>query len=117
MQLTEISYPDGTPIDGYGPGFFRLGGQRHEGALLILPEGISNWGGYEDAEALLAASDTIDVLLLGTGAEITPLPQVFRTALEEADIGLEIMASPTAARSYNMLLAEGRRVAAALLPV
>ena len=117
MRLTEITYTDAVPVDGYGPGFFRLGGKVHQGAVLALPTGVAGWDGLEDTKALLDVADQIDVLLVGTGAEIGPLPADFRNALEAAGIGVETMASPTAARSYNMLLAEGRRVAAALIPV
>jgi uncharacterized protein len=117
MRLTEISYPEGTPVDGYGPGFFRIGGALHHGAALILPSGVTAWGGFSDAATILAAAADIDVLLIGAGAEIAPLPPAFREALEQAGVGVEIMATPTAARSYNMLLAEGRRIAAALVPV
>ncbi len=117
MRLTEITYNDAVPVDGYGPGFFRLKGAVHEGAVLILPTGVSSWGGWDDLSALVAAAGSVDVVLVGTGAEIAPLPAAFRQALEGAGIGVEIMASPTAARSYNMLLAEGRRVGVALLPV
>ena len=59
----------------------------------------------------------IDVLLVGTGAEIAHVPAAFRTTLEDAGIGVEVMASPQACRSYNVLLGEGRRVALAALPV
>lgn len=117
MELNEISYSDGIPVDGYGPGFFRLNGQVYEGGVLVLPGDVSSWAGYEDLSALLSAADKIDILLVGTGADIAPLPPAFQTAMDDAEIGVEIMASPTAARSYNMLLAEGRRVATALLPV
>ncbi len=117
MRLNEITYTDAKPVDGYGPGFFRIGGEVFEGASLVLPSGISPWGGYDDQDALLAAAGTLDVLFVGTGAEIHPIPTSFRTALEAAGVGVEVMASPTASRTYNVLLAEGRRVGLAVLPV
>ena len=117
MRLTEITYPDAKPIDGYGPGFFRVGGEVHQGALLILPSGTTPWAGLEDTATLIAAAAAIDVLFVGTGPEVAPLPPGFRAALEAAGIGVEIMASPTACRTYNVLLSEGRRVAVAVLPV
>ena len=115
MRLTEIAYPDARPVDGYGPGFFRIGGAVHEGAVTVLPAGVAPWGGWDDREGLLAAP--IDVLFAGTGAEIAPVPRAFREALEAAGIGVEPMGSPAACRTYNVLLAEGRRVGLALLPV
>ena len=117
MRLTEIEYPDARPVDGYGPGFFRVGGTAHEGPLAILPTGVTAWGGYEDSETLLAAAGALDVIFVGTGAEIAHIPAGLRTALEEAGIGVEIMSSPAACRTYNVLLSEGRRVGLALIPV
>ena len=117
MRLNEISYNDALPIDGYGPGFFRIGGKKHDGPVMVLPTGVSAWGGYDDAETVLSVVEQIDVLFVGTGAEIAHLPKPFRNTLEDAGIGVEAMASPAACRTYNVLLSEGRRVAVALLPV
>ncbi len=117
MRLNEVVYTDAEPIEGYGPGFFRIGGVVIEGAVLTGPTGTAAWGGYEDPETLLALAGTIDVLFVGTGADIAHLPASLRDPLEEAGIGVEAMGSPAACRTYNVLLSEGRRVAAALLPV
>ncbi len=117
MRLTEISYDTAQPIDGYGPGFFRVGGQKLDGACLITPWGAGAWGGFADTAGLMALAGRIDVLFVGMGAEIAHVPLDFRTLLEDAGIGVEVMNSPAAARTYNVLLGEGRRVAAALLPV
>jgi uncharacterized protein len=59
----------------------------------------------------------VDVVFVGTGAQIAHLPQDFRKSLDDAGIGVESMASPAACRTYNVLLSEGRRVAVALIPV
>lgn len=117
MRLNEVQYDDSQPVDGYGPGFFRVGGKRHDGALCVFPTGVTSWGGYEDAATILDQKDSIDVVFVGTGAEISHIPQVFRSKLEEAGLGVEAMASPAACRTYNVLLSEGRRVALALIPV
>lgn len=117
MRLNEITYTDAKPVDGYGPGFFRIGGEVYEGATAVLPNGISPWGGYDDTATLLTAPSDLDVLFIGTGSEIAPVPASLRTALEDAGVGVEVMASPTAARTYNVLLSEGRRVGLALMPV
>lgn len=117
MRLNEIVYTDARPVEGYGPGFFRIGGEVRRGGLLILPTGLSAWQGYGDRDRLMAARGHIDVLFVGTGAEIAPVPGDFRAALEGAGVGVEIMASPTACRTYNVLLSEGRRIGAALIPV
>lgn len=117
MHLTEIDYGRARPIDGYGPGFFRIGGEVHRGPLLVTADTVRPWGGFEDHATLTALLGQIDVLFLGTGAEIAPVPGPLRTLLEEAGIGAEPMASATACRTFNVLLSEGRRVAAALIPV
>ena len=117
MQLTEITYPDARPIEGYGPGFFRIAGQVIHGAALIQSTGAQGWGGFDDTAAIIALKDAIDVVFVGTGAEVAHLPAAFREAIEAAGIGVEGMSSPAACRTYNVLLSEGRRVAAALLPV
>ncbi|WP_375551694.1 Mth938-like domain-containing protein [Rhodophyticola porphyridii] len=117
MRLNEVHYDDSKPVDGYGPGFFRVGGVVIEGGVLLLPSGVSPWDGYEASAPLLAAAPEIDVLLLGTGSEIAHIPAKLRDALEGAGVGLEVMASPSACRTYNVLLAEGRRIGAAILPV
>lgn len=117
MRLTEISYGTARPVEGYGPGFFRLDGQVLRGACLITPWDAGPWGGFADAAAPLALAGRIDVLFVGTGADIAHAPKAFRAALEAAGIGVEVMNSPAACRTYNVLLSEGRRIAAALLPV
>lgn len=117
MQLNEIDYGKARPIDGYGPGFFRVGGEVIEGPVLVTADSATVWGGYEDHATLLPLAGQIDVLFVGTGADMAYLPPAFRAALEAAGIGVEPMASPAACRTYNVLLSEGRRVAAALLPV
>ena len=116
MQLIEVDFEGATPIDGYGPDFFRIGGEIREGAVLLLPRMLRSWGGYEDRERILAQADEIDVLLVGTGREMDYLPKPFRVDLDAANVGVEAMASAQACRTYNVLLGEGRRVGAALLP-
>ncbi len=117
MRLNEIKYNDSVPIDGYGTGFFRVGGQKHTGPTMVLPTGVKPWGGFNDTATLLELVNSIDVLFVGTGAEIAHLPNDFKTTMEDAGIGVEAMASPAACRTYNVLLSEGRRVALALLPI
>ena len=117
MNLTEADFDGVRPFDGYGPGFFRVGGQIAKGALLLHPGGQSAWGGYGDAETLTALAGRIDVIFVGTGTEIAHVPAALRARVEEAGMGLEVMNTPAACRTYNVLIGEGRRVAAAVLPV
>lgn len=117
MRVTEVSYDASAPVEGYGPGFFRVGGNVIEGAVLLLPQKVLSWRGYADLQPILDVADQLDVLFMGTGAEIAHLPPDVQSALDAAKIGVELMASPTACRTYNVLLSEGRRIGAALLPV
>lgn len=117
MQLNEIDYGRARPIDGYGPGFFRVGGEVQQAPLLVTADTVKDWAGLDDPAPLAALAGQVDVLFLGTGPEIAPVPAGLRAALEQVGIGVEPMASPAACRTYNVLLSEGRRVAVALLPV
>ena len=117
MRLTEIEYGAALPVESYGPGFFRIGGKVLRGPVIITPRDAGPWGGLDDLAALLALAGDVDVLFLGMGAEIAHAPADLRAALEQAGIGVEVMSSPAACRTYNVLLSEGRRVALALLPV
>jgi len=118
MQLNEMTF-DGSlkPVEGYGPGFFRIGGQVRVGALLTHAGGVIDWAGLEETAPLDSLAGRVDVVLFGMGKEIAHLPEDLRSRLEGQGMGCEIMSSPAACRSYNVLLGEGRRVALAALPV
>ncbi len=117
MRLNEIDFTDAQPVEGYGPGFFRVGGKALSAPLCLSAKGTSDWGGLEDADTLLKLADDTDVLFVGTGSEIAHLPKDLQSKLDAAGVGVEVMNSPSACRTYNVLLSEGRRVALALLPV
>jgi len=117
MHLNEVKYSGIQPVDGYGPGFFRIGGKVFQGAVLTGEAGTAGWGGFEDDAPLRALAGQVDVLLVGTGTEISHIPSTLRCDLEAVGIGVEVMNSPAACRTYNVLLAEGRRIALALIPV
>ncbi len=117
MRINEVRYDGPPPIDGYGPGFFRVAGVLRRGPLAMLPAGDADWAGLPDIAPFLAEADSIDVLFLGMGAQIRALDPGLRAALDAAGIGVEIMATPPACRTYNVLLSEGRRIAAGLLPI
>ncbi len=117
MAMAPVDFTGAVPIDGYGPGFFRVGGKVWHGAVLVHEGGVIPWGGLGDLAALALLAGTADLLLLGTGAEIARAPEALLDAAEAQGLRVEAMASPAAARSYNVLLSEGRRIAAALVPV
>ena len=117
MQLSEITFAKGRSVDGYGPNFFRVAGEVFEGNLAILPNSCGPWAGFEDPSPFVDAAKDLDVVFVETGAQIALFPLGFRAPLEGAGIGVEIMNSPTACRTYNILLSEGRRIGLALIPV
>lgn len=105
---------------GYGDGYVMVNGQRHEASLLVLPESIEPWpvAGFEAlAEAHFARIAELkpEVVLLGTGRRLRFPPPRLLAPLARARIGVEVMDLPAACRTYNILMAEERQVAAALL--
>ncbi len=117
MQIEEIRYDGARPIDGYGPGFFRVAGEVLRGGVIVTATEARTWAGLDDVAAVVALSEAVDVIVFGSGATMTGAPPALTRAVEAAGMGLEPMSSPAACRSYNILLAEGRRVALAALPV
>jgi len=123
LKLHTDSPASLNTVTGYGPGFIEVNRARHEGALLLLPEGpILNWAvsQFEQIDPQCVSellAHTPEIVLLGTGRrQRFPHPRV-SAALAGARIGLDVMDTPAACRTYNILVAEGRRVIAALLPI
>jgi uncharacterized protein len=116
MQMTEIEFSDAQPIESYGPDFFRIGEDKIQAPAVVYAKGAMTWGGLDDPDKILSLAKEIDFILLGTGADLRHAPKGFRQTLEEAGIGVEVMKTASACRTYNVLVSEGRRVAAALLP-
>ncbi len=113
--MTPTRFDGALPVDGYGPGFFRVGGQVHRGSVIVAPAGVRPWGGPGDEGGLLALAGQADLLFMGLGRVPQPIPAPLAGALARAGILAEAMSTPSAARSYNVTLAEGRRVACALV--
>jgi uncharacterized protein len=117
--------PGRHAIEGYGAGGFRFGGMSHRGSILALPSGIRAWepAAFDDitiaslAAVFAEAGGEIEHLLIGTGAELRPIERRLREKLRSAGIRAEPMATAAAARTYSVLLAENRRVGAALIAV
>jgi len=116
---------DAPSIDAYGEGGFRLDGTRHDGSLLILRDAALSWPVRTLAEltpqslapVLDAGRADVEFLLLGVGVRNALPPRPVREALQGAGIGLEFMDTAAAAKLYNVLTAEGRRIAAALIAI
>jgi len=116
---------DAPSIDAYGDGGFRLDGERHEGSLLIVADEARPWPVASLGELTLeslapvfaAGRAEVEFLLLGVGARNAQPPRPVREALLAAGMGLEFMDTPSAAKLYNVLTSEGRRLAAALIAI
>ena len=117
MKIAGIRFGELNPIDSYGPGFFRVGGEVHRGMLCVLPAGVVGWNGFGDVAAIRSAADGLDLLIVGTGTELATIDTGFLAEMDACGIAVEAMPTPSACRTYNVLLAEGRRVAVALMPV
>lgn len=124
MPDPQARTPGQAPIDAYGDGGFRFAEMSHKGSLLLLPSGIYAWQirsfddlAAADFERVFGESESIDFLLLGAGCRQRFASAEIREAFAAADLGLEIMDTGAACRTYNVLLAEQRAVAAALIAV
>lgn len=116
-------YPGRAVIETYGAGGFGFAGMSHRGAILALPSGIYAWAADPlaltpaDFSMVIAEKSEIDLLLIGMGPEMARPPKPVRAALEAAGIMYDPMATGHAVSTYNLLLEEKRRVAAALIGV
>lgn len=124
VSQDDPHFPGRAPIDGYGQGGFRFAGMSHRGSLLIVPSGIYAWpvGSAADlSEATLARvfaeASEIDLLMIGSGSDPISLPPAIRERCKAVGISVDIQPTGGAASTYNVLLDEGRRVAAALIAV
>lgn len=121
MRMTEIQFQGRPPIDGYAPGGFRIAGRWHAGHLILTPRGVTSMSearmSEEGLAPILAERDAIDLVLIGQGFEIAPFPAALRRIFETAGLRLETMSTPSACRTYNVLLTEDRRVGAVLLAI
>lgn len=124
IEIRDAHFPGRAPIDAYGNGGFRFADMSHQGSILCLPSGIHGWKVADFSEVsepnlaqIIAEQADIEVLLFGCGRDLQPLPRPLREVLKEAGISAEVMSTGAAVRTYNVLVAEERHVAAALIAV
>ncbi len=123
--MTETPHlPYAVPIEAYGNGGFRFAEMSHRGSLLCLPDGIWAWpvtrpGDIDRAslEPIFAHADAIDTFIIGTGLDVWIPPRALREELRAVRIVLDPMQTGPAIRTYNIMMGERRRVAAALIAV
>ena len=111
-------------IDSFGNGGFRLGGVSHQGSLLITPSGVRALPvvdvsdlNVEHLAQVVAEKPDIDMVLIGTGREMLPLPNAVMQLLRGEAVAYDIMSTNAAVRTYNVVLEEERRVAAIIIAV
>lgn len=116
--------PRPAPIEAYGNSGFRFGGMSHCGSLLCFPDGIWAWPVQSLTELneaalapVFARAAALDVFLIGTGENLWVLPQALRARFRDVALSADTMATGAAVRTYNILLAENRRVGAGLIAV
>ena len=124
ISSDEPHLPRSAPIDAYGNGGFAFAEMSHRGSLLCLPDAIWAWPVTTPSEIdehslsrVFAAANGIDTLIVGTGREVWVAPARLREALRVVHIGLDSMQTGPAIQTFNIMLGERRRVAAALIAV
>ncbi|MET3590011.1 uncharacterized protein ABID23_001106 [Bartonella silvatica] len=123
IQIREAHFPRRAPIDSYGNGGFRFADMSHRGSIICIPSGIYGIDmtgpipTQENISRILEESSEIEVLLIGTGVELLRLPEELRIQLWKKRISSDTMSTGAAVRTFNVLLAEDRAVAALLFAV
>ena len=122
MDVRPLEVPGRKIIQSYGDGRFRIAGTVHTGSVLVWPERVEAWPvaeagaiKFDSFSALATAEEATEILLVGCGARFLLAPSGLREALREGGMVLEWMDTGAACRTFNVLLAEDRRIAAALI--
>ncbi|ALE03948.1 Mth938-like domain-containing protein [Bartonella ancashensis] len=123
IQVRKAHFLSRAPIDAYGNGGFRFADMSHRGSIVCVPSGIYGIDmtgpvpNLSDISRILEEADKIEVLLIGTGVELLPLPKQLQISLRDRGISTDTMSTGAAVRTFNVLLAEDRAVAALLFAV
>jgi uncharacterized protein len=122
MELTPLVPAGRQVIERYSASGFRVAGVIRRSPILVFPDVTFAWT-VRDAAALTSASlqpvvehGDVEILLLGLGRRTATISRELRAVMRQAGIVVEAMDTGAACRTYNMLMAEDRRVAAALIP-
>lgn len=125
MDVTPLIPQGRQIIQSYSGGTFKISGRLYHSAVMVLPDRVVDWSFAGAASALTASSfpeavdiaADLDVVLVGTGDHMEFIPGTVREQLKNKGITIDVMDTGAACRTYNVLMAEGRRVAALLLPM
>ena len=122
MDVKTISIPSGRPtIQSYGPDGFRISGLFRKNAIYVFSDGVVDWHatpplGVEAFAHAIERRGDFDLLLVGCNERHDEMPSGLASSLRAQGLPCEVMGVGAGCRTYNLLTAEGRRVAAALLP-
>jgi len=121
VKLHQNQAAGRNAFTGYGKGYVLVNGSRHESSVVVVPDApVAGWdveavGDLDEARIARLAALDVEVLLIGTGDRLEfPSPRLL-LPFAQAGVGTEIMDTPAACRTYNILMGEGRKVAAALI--
>ncbi len=114
--------PQVLPIASFGDGGFRFGSMSHLGSLLVLPDGMRAWEIIailqpKDFNQIVNVKSQLDFVLLGTGTEMLRPPRDVLALFNSEGLNIDFMSTSSAVHTYNVMLAEGRRIAAAFVAV
>lgn len=121
MDVTPTIPTGRQVVESYGPGGFRVSGRAYPGSIIVFPDTTLSWDVADfasvTAESLapVLSHGGVEILLLGCGQRLLPVLPQLRHALRSAGIGIDAMDTGAACRTYNVLMAEERPVAAALI--
>ncbi len=126
MDITPTVPSGRQVIEAYGPSGFRVSAVTYAGAVIVFPESTLSWPVAAMADVTLdslapvhrraGSEEAVEILLLGCGRRMMPVLPHLRVELRQRGIVIDAMDTGAACRTYDVLLTEGRRVAAALLP-
>lgn len=124
MDITPLLPKGSQLIEAYGEGGFRVSAQRYETSVLVLPQQTLPWPVREweavqpeDFAPILHTEPAPEMLIIGCGTDFRMIPRSLKQLFRQRGIAVEAMDTGAACRTYNVLMAEGRRVAAALVAV
>lgn len=122
MDITPVIPQGKYVIEGHGIGYFTINDKRYEGSQIVFPEVVIPWPPTSsealtesDFAPILERKDEIEILLIGSGDSFMPLPPAIKSFCKDAGIAVDMMDTGAACRTYNILLAEERPIAAALI--
>jgi uncharacterized protein len=124
LDITPAIPAGRQTIQRYGGGKFVVAGIEYHGPVLVFADLTVEWRvadftaiTAESFAPLMERADTTDILLVGCGTSLLPIPTSLRDGLRAAGLAVEPMDTGAACRTFNVLVGEDRRVAAALIPV